>query len=102
MTRRHRRPADDHPDLMTVLGLGTPPTPELVDAARTRDHVDRLRAAGWGSRSIAAVSGVGRRTVRALTTGRSAGDRPTRRVLPDTEQRILAIHPHDLKPAGPG
>ncbi|MGW5879786.1 hypothetical protein ACWFMI_24850 [Nocardiopsis terrae] len=98
MTRRNRRPAVDHPDLMAVLGLGTPPVPELVDARPAREHVQRLHAAGWGSRSIAARTGLGRRTVRALTAGRTAGAPPTRQVLPDTARRILEIDPEEVPP----
>ncbi|QVJ00402.1 hypothetical protein KGD82_16715 [Nocardiopsis eucommiae] len=97
MTRRNRRPAATNPDLMAVLGLAAP-EPELVDAARTREHVARLLAAGWGSRSIARRSGVDRRAVRALWAGRSAGLPPTRRVHAGTQESILAIRPDDPKP----
>lgn len=96
MTRRNRRPAANR-DLMAVLGLTTP-TPELVDAARTRAHVRYLKQAGWGDRSIAARAGVHRSTVRAVTVGRYAGDRPANRVEADTEARILAVRPDEPRP----
>lgn len=75
-------------DLMRILGLDTP---DLVDARPAREHARRLRAAGWGTRTIAARAGVHRRVVQALLNGRTANQPPTKRVRPETERRILAL-----------
>jgi lambda repressor-like predicted transcriptional regulator len=97
VTRRNRRPAADHHELMAVLGLNQP-APRTVDARPAREHARRLRAAGWGTRGLAQRAGLARHTVQALLSGRWAGSPPTRRVLPDTAARILAIGLGEVPP----
>lgn len=98
MARRNRRPSGVSEDLWAVLGLATEPEPELINADRTRAHVRRLRENGWGIRTIAERSGLALITVKGLVSGRSSYQRPTRRVYPSTEAKILDIDPGEPKP----
>lgn len=65
----------------------------MVDNAEARAHVEALRAAGWGTRRIAAKAGVPRSTITTLLHGRS--NRSTsvdeRRVLKRVAQALLAV-----------
>ncbi|MEE2040109.1 hypothetical protein Q8791_23100 [Nocardiopsis sp. CT-R113] len=101
MTRRNRRPAADHPDLMAVLGLDTPPAEGMVDARPAREHARRLLDAKWGTRSIALRAQVSRHTVQALVKGRTTRDAPTRQVRPSTAARILEISLEEVPPCRP-
>lgn len=66
--------------------------PTLVDAGLAREHIERLMAMGMGYKRIAEVSGVAETSVQSIIYGRpSVGRPPSRRIRPDTEQRLLAV-----------
>lgn len=65
--------------------------PAMVDSGPARDHIAALHAAGMGTRTIAAASGVGC-TVIARLSGWDQS-RPAARVRRETEARILAVQP---------
>ncbi len=64
-----------------------------IDAARVREHVLRLRAAGLGTRRVAELAGVHRSSVCALLTGRSRTKvrQPTSKIGRNVAAAILAI-----------
>lgn len=62
---------------------------QLVDSTEVRQHIERLRAAGMGSREIASRSGVARTVVERLIGWDVS--RPAKRVRPVTARRILAV-----------
>lgn len=57
----------------------------LVAAADARSHLQELRAAGVGTRAVAAAAGVARGTVRDVLAGRSDRIRAT------TSRRLLSV-----------
>lgn len=61
-----------------------------VNAEPAREHVRSLMAAGLGWMRIAKLSGASPSTVSKLLYGKS-GKPPSKRIRPETEQRILAI-----------
>ncbi len=64
----------------------------FVDAARAREHVRALGAAGIGWRRAAELAGVSTGAVSMLVYGRPrAGRQPSRHIRAETEQRILAV-----------
>jgi len=63
-----------------------------VPAGRARRHLAELAAAGVGLKTVAKVSGVSHGTLSKLVYGeRARGGRPSRRIRPETERRILAV-----------
>lgn len=61
----------------------------LVDAAPVKAHLEQLRAAGIGKRTIAARSGVALTVISRLIGIDTS--RPARRVHPDTARKLLAV-----------
>ncbi|MDF2578466.1 MAG: hypothetical protein K0S49_45 [Microbacterium sp.] len=59
----------------------------FVPATRTRNHLRVLSASGIGHRRVAELTGAGLSGIRSIATGEY------RKVRPDTEAKILAIHP---------
>ncbi len=57
----------------------------LVPAGPARAHIEALRAAGAGTRGIAAAAGVARNTVSGVAAGRKT------RIRFDTSRRLLAV-----------
>ena len=65
-----------------------------VDAARAREHVRELSAAGIGWKRVAELAGLSSGQVSTLVYGRPRQGRPpSRRIRPATEQAILAVRP---------
>lgn len=62
-----------------------------VDAGPARAHVERLRAAGLGTRRISELAGVRRNRICELYTARNGRPAPSRRVLRTTAERLLSI-----------
>jgi hypothetical protein len=62
------------------------------DAARVREHIGMLRAAGIGIDQIAKLAGISRSHVRDLVYP-SRGKQAIRRVRPQTARRLLAVQP---------
>lgn len=67
--------------------------PATVDATPARAHLAMLAAAGVGLKTVAKRSGVSHGALSKLVHG-TAGRAPSKRIRPDTEARILAIHPN--------
>lgn len=66
----------------------------FVDAEPVRAHIRSLNACNMGSRRIAALSGVERKTVLSLLNGRpDRGTPPPTKVRPATAAAILAVQP---------
>lgn len=64
----------------------------LVDAAPTRAHVQQLQAAGLGFKRIAALAGVSVNALALLLYGaRHRGRGPSKRIRPDTAEKLLAV-----------
>lgn len=67
-----------------------------------RDHLAQLRAAGYGTRTIADLAGVRRQAIQAIVTGMSRGrarkKQPAVRILNTTADAILAIDIPDTDP----
>ena len=83
------RAREAHRARMILYGRWQP----FVDATRAREHVQALRAAGIGWRRAAELAGVAPATVDKILHG-GPGSRPqTRRLRPETEQKILAVRP---------
>lgn len=66
----------------------------LVDARPVRNHLQKLREAGVGKRTIAARSGVSQTVVDRLLGINS--DRPAARVRPETAKRLLSVRVEDV------
>ena len=67
----------------------------LVDADPAREHLRTLMAAGMGLKRIVAVSDLSQGMLWKLIYGKKRPDgsrTPSRRIRPDTELRILAVH----------
>lgn len=63
-----------------------------VDAEPVRLHIRALQAAGLGSRRIAELAGVNRKTIQWITTGRSErGAGPANKVTAVNAKKILAV-----------
>ncbi len=63
-----------------------------TDAAPVRAHIAALRAAGMGTRAIAAAAGVNRTNIQQVTLGRpERGLPPSRKMLRRIADRILAV-----------
>lgn len=63
-----------------------------VDAEPARLHLKSLQAAGLGTRRIAALAGVNRKTLQYLTAGRpDRGTPPSHQITADNAARILAV-----------
>lgn len=62
----------------------------LVSAAEAQAHLLALRAAGVGTRAVAAAAGVARGTVRDVLAGRSG------RIRAVTSRRLLAVEAADV------
>ena len=71
--------------------LGLPLT-DLTDAQPTRDHIQRLNAAGMSWKRIADASGVHGRTIDHIIWGTN-GSPPAVRVRPETAAALLAVRP---------
>lgn len=67
-------------------------TRRLVDAEPVRAHVDKLRAAGMGVRTMEAVTGVSRMTISGIVWGRP-GEKPSARVTEHTALILLSLRP---------
>jgi AraC-like DNA-binding protein len=65
---------------------------QLVPADRARTHVRQLLAAGVEVHEVERRSGVHRTAIRVLL-GTFPGRKPSRRIRPETEARLLAVHP---------
>lgn len=66
----------------------------LVDAEPARTHVRNLMAYGIGWERIATLAGVPGGTVEKLLYGcRPRGQAPSKRIRPETAQRLLAVQP---------
>ncbi len=63
---------------------------KYVPSDKARQHVDALRAAGWGVKTISTTSGLSMSALGKLIWG-TRGRRPSERVLRSTEERILAV-----------
>lgn len=61
-----------------------------VPAGRARRHLAGLAAAGLGLKTVAKLSGVSHGTLSKLIYGQQ-GRRPSKRIRPETERRILAV-----------
>lgn len=77
------------------------PKPAYVSAARARAHVEELRAAGIGVKTIARRSGVSVTAPGKLIWGvPSDGRPPSKRIRRETEQKILAVTARDAADGG--
>lgn len=66
----------------------------FVDAAPVREHLLRLQACDMGLRPVAAASGVERKTLRSILTGRpERGTGPQQRVRPALAAAVLQVEP---------
>ncbi|MDA3624280.1 hypothetical protein OU415_02460 [Saccharopolyspora sp. WRP15-2] len=66
--------------------------PAFVDAEPVRTHVRALQAVGMGWRRIADEAGVGRSVMKKLLFGcPSRGMGPSKRIRPDTAEKLLAV-----------
>lgn len=69
--------------------------PTTMPAGPARRHVDELRAAGVGLKTIAKAAGVPHGTLSKLVYGTTTRS-PSKRVRVDTYERLLAVSPADL------
>lgn len=73
--------------------------PSLVGADRVRQHLRDLAAAGVGLKTVAAVSGVAHGALWKIVYGNpSLGRGPSKRVRPETAEKILAVSARDAAP----
>lgn len=70
----------------------------LIDSKPVRDHIAMLRLSGMGRRQIAKLSGCSETVIMRLIGLNK--DRPSNRIRPATAQKILAVQPGNLAPAG--
>lgn len=71
-----------------------------VPAGKARAHLRELSALGVGHKTVAEVSGVPHGTISKLIYGDPArGMRPSRRIRPETERRLLSVSLADAAPA---
>lgn len=68
----------------------------LVDNAPAREHLLKLRAAGWTLQEMWLAAGVANQVVI------SAMYHPGRRIRPENLEAILAVDPEQRRPVGPG
>jgi len=67
------------------------PTTNLVDAEPVRQHVLRLKAAGFSVKALAEHTGVGQANIQRLVYGYpSANRKPAKRIRPETAAALLA------------
>lgn len=80
-----------HRERMIAYGRWQP----FVDAGPAREHIRALGAAGIGWRRAAELAGLSASAVGLLLYGRPGrdGQPPSRRIRPETEQKILAVRP---------
>lgn len=64
----------------------------FTDAQPVRDHLAALAAAGIGTRRVAELAGINRKTVLSLLNGRR-GNPPGTRIRRETADAILAVEP---------
>jgi transcriptional regulator with XRE-family HTH domain len=64
----------------------------FVDAGPVREHVNRLRDAGFGSQRIADLAGVPYKVLSALIWG-VEGMKPSKQLRPWTAEKLLALQP---------
>jgi WhiB family transcriptional regulator, redox-sensing transcriptional regulator len=74
--------------------------PPFVAAGRARAHVRELQAAGMSMKAIAKRARVPRTVLHRLL-GSCCGYGKSRRIRPETESAILAVHPDVVTPAEP-
>lgn len=72
---------NDRRERLIRLGQWQP----FVDPGVARAHAERLRAAGFGTRQIAALAGLNRKALQDVLNGR------TRRIRPATHAAVLAV-----------
>ena len=71
-----------------------------VPSGKARRHLAELSALGVGHKRVAEVSGVAHGTIAKIVYGDPRrGQRPSRRIRPETERRILAVTLADAAPA---
>src|SRR4051812_1680110 len=71
--------------------------PAYVDAGPARRHITELRDAGVGLKTVAKAAGVSHGALSKLVYGETArGGKPTKRIRPETMERILAVTPADV------
>jgi hypothetical protein len=73
--------------------------PPFVAAGRARTHVRELQASGMSMKAIAKRAGVPRTVLHRLL-GSCCGYGKSRRIRPETESAILAVHPDVVTPPG--
>jgi hypothetical protein len=71
-----------------------------TEAGPVREHVQALRAGGFGVERIIAVSGVGSGTVRRLLYGNRRTGAPLKQIKTATAHRLLAVEPGAAIAAG--
>lgn len=69
-----------------------PTVPRTVAVGETRTHLEGLRAAGVGTRRIAELAAVERRTILDILDGRR------KHIRPETRDRLMAVMPTALAP----
>lgn len=75
--------------------------PAYVGATRARNHIEELRQAGVGLKTIAKRAGVSHGALSKLIYGdRTRGRGPSKRIRQSTEAAILAVTPADAAPGG--
>ncbi|WVX89124.1 helix-turn-helix DNA binding domain protein [Gordonia phage Hibiscus] len=72
-----------------------------IDAQPTREHVERLRAAGMGTRTIAQTAGVSRTILQCLIHGKPRNghrEPPSKRISKRNAEKLLAVPvPDDIR-----
>jgi hypothetical protein len=81
------RQESSHRERMKLYGRWEP----FVDAGPAREHVRMLGAAGVGWKRVAELAAVSTSVISKLIYGGPGARPPTRRIRPQTEQRILAV-----------
>lgn len=81
--------AERHRERQILYGRWQP----YVDAGPAREHARTLQAAGLGWRRVAQLAGVSTGAMSRLLHGGPGGRPPTRRLRPETAQKILAVRP---------
>jgi hypothetical protein len=80
--------------------------PSYVSATPVRNHIESLRSQGMGVKSIARAAGMSASALGTIVYGKGNGKPPSRRVMPETASKILAVTIADSAeggriPAGP-